>query len=279
MIYPMKYQLLDSGAEQKLERFGEFVLARPCSQAVWKPSLPMSSWKNVRASFTREPANRWVGSPPLPASWIVEHEGICFKLMPTDFGHVGMFPEHALLWSWMKPRLSSLSSKASVLNLFAYTGGATLAAAQAGAQVCHVDASKTSVAWARDNCALNQLQKAPIRWIIDDVVKFLRREVRRGHAYDGIILDPPTFGRGSKGEVFKIEKDLPEILSLCFSLLSKGPAFLILSSHTPGYTPLVLRHLLHQASGERGGTLETGELTIPGPLELTSGTYARWYVE
>lgn len=270
----MKYQLLDSGAEQKLEQFGEFVLARPCSQAVWKPTLPVSAWKNINA-FTREPANRWVGSPPLPASWVVEHQDIRFKLMPTDFGHVGMFPEHALLWTWMRARLSP---KSRVLNLFAYTGGATLAAAQAGAEVCHVDASKASVAWARENCSLNHLEKAPIRWIVDDVIKFLKREVKRGHYYDGIILDPPTFGRGNKGEVFKIEKDLPEILSLCFSLLSKDPAFVILSSHTPGYTPLVLRHLLHQACHGKEGKLEMGELTIPGPLDLTSGTYTRWYV-
>ncbi len=269
----MKYQLLDSGLEQKLEQFGQFVLSRPCSQAVWKPVLGAPDWKKANAVFTREPANRWVAIPPLPASWVVEHEGIRFKLMPTEFGHVGMFPEHALLWTWMKERIKKGSQ---ILNLFAYTGGVTLAAAQAGAEVCHVDASKTTVAWARENCALNGLEKAPIRWIVDDVIKFLLREVRRGRLYDGIILDPPTFGRGSKGEVFKIEKDLSEILRLCFSLLSKDPSFVILSSHTPGYTPLVLRHLLKQA--RQDGEIEMGELVIPGPLELTSGTYARWYV-
>lgn len=266
----MKYQLLDSGSEQKLERFGQFVLSRPCSQAVWKPVMGKQEWHDIDASFTREPANRWMASPPLPTSWVVEHQGIKFKLMPTDFGHVGMFPEHALLWAWMRDKLKKGSK---VLNLFAYTGGVTLAAAQAGAEVCHVDASKTTVAWARENCALNGLEKAPIRWIVDDVIKFLQREVRRGNFYDGIILDPPTFGRGSKGEVFKIEKDLPEILRLCFSL---KPSFVILSSHTPGYTPLVLHHLLKQAS--EGGKIEMGELVIPGPLDLTSGTYARWYV-
>lgn len=268
----MKYQLLDSGAQKKLEQFGKFVLSRPCSQAVWKPVLHAADWNKADASFTREPANRWVGMHALPPSWLVEHEGIRFKLMPTDFGHVGMFPEHALLWTWMR---SKLKRGAQVLNLFAYTGGVTLAAAKAGAEVCHVDASKTTVAWARENCALNGLEKAPIRWIVDDVIKFLQREARRGRLYDGIVLDPPTFGRGSKGEVFKIENDLPEILRLCFSLLSKDPAFVILSSHTPGYTPLVLHHLLRQASV--GGSVEKGELVIPGPLELTSGTYARWY--
>src|SRR3569832_2195063 len=197
----MKYQLLDSGAEQKLERFGQYLLSRPCSQAVWKTALSPGEWKKADATFTREPANKWMGTT-LPASWVVEHQGIRFKLMPTDFGHVGMFPEHALLWTWMRNRIKQGSQ---ILNLFAYTGGVTLAAAQAGAEVCHVDASKTTVAWARENCALNELEKAPIRWIVDDVIKFLQREVRRGRTYDGIILDPPTFGRGSKGEVFKIE--------------------------------------------------------------------------
>jgi 23S rRNA (cytosine1962-C5)-methyltransferase len=268
----MKYQLLDTGGEQKLEQFGEFVLARPCSQAIWSPSLPSLEWKGAKAVFTREPANRWVGK--LLSSWVVEHEGIKFKLMPTDFGHVGMVPEHAALWSWMRNRLSS---KSKCLNLFAYTGGASLAAAQAGADVCHVDASKTAVAWARENGVLNGLEKAPIRWIVDDVLKFLGREVRRGQKYNGIILDPPTFGRGSKGEVFKIEKDLPEILRLCFSLLSKESSFLILSSHTPGFTPLVLRHMLYQQQKE--GSIEMGELFVPGPLDLPSGTYARYVNE
>jgi 23S rRNA (cytosine1962-C5)-methyltransferase len=270
----MTYTLLDSGNQNKLERFGEHVLVRPCSQAVWKPSLDKKAWDEADALFTREPSNRWTASPPLPRSWQVSCEGILFKIVPTEFGHIGIFPEHALVWRWM---LQKMPRKCSILNLFAYTGGATLAAAKAGADVCHVDASKTTVAWARENAALNKLEKAPIRWIVDDVVKFLRREVRRGIRYDGIILDPPTFGRGNKGEVFKIEKDLPEILDLCFQLLTPEPLFVILSSHTPGYTPLVLSHLLMQAKGGRKGTIEMGEMVIPGPLDLTSGTYAGWH--
>jgi 23S rRNA (cytosine1962-C5)-methyltransferase len=257
----VEYQLLDSGSELKLERFGEYVVARPCSQAVWRPILSKEEWKKAHATFTREPSNKWMGK--LPSSWVVEHQGIQFKLMPTDFGHVGMFPEHAMLWKKI--------TGSKVLNLFAYTGVATLAAALMGAEVCHVDASKVAVAWARENCALNKLEKAPIRWIVDDVIKFLQREGRRGHQYDTIVMDPPTFGRGSKGEIFKIEKDLPEILRLCFAL---NPSQLILSSHTPGFTPLVLHHLLKQAGSQ--GTIEMGELVIPGPLDLASGTYARW---
>ncbi|MGR3912845.1 MAG: class I SAM-dependent methyltransferase [Candidatus Rhabdochlamydia sp.] len=271
----MKYQLLDSGFEQKLEQFGPYVFSRPCSQAVWTPSLPKTEWKKAHASFTREPSNRWTGKS-LPSHWVIEHESVKFKLEPTDFGHVGMFPEHGELWNWLRPRLSSQSK---MLNLFAYTGGATFAAAQMGSSVCHVDASKTAVAWARENCALNHLEKAPIRWIVDDVVKFLTREVKRKSLYNGIILDPPTFGRGNRGEIFKIETHLVEILKLCSELLADGPSFLILSSHTPGYTPLVLHHLLQQCMSNRKGVLEKGELTIKGPLDLPSGTYARWQGE
>ncbi len=267
----MAYTLLDSGNQNKLEQVGDYTLVRPCSQAVWKPQLDENGWREADAIFSREPSNRWKGN--LPSSWKLEYENLFFKIVPTDFGHLGIFPEHALLWRWMKGRLRKGSA---VLNLFAYTGGATLTAAQAGAEVCHVDASKTAVAWARENATLNRLDKAPIRWIVDDVIKFLRREVRRGKRYDGIILDPPTFGRGNKGEIFKIENDLPEILKLCFELLTPEPLFVILSSHTPGYTPLVLHHLLAQIS-ERG-TIEKGEMVVEGPLDLPSGTYARWYV-
>lgn len=267
----MAYTLLDSGHHRKLEKVGDYLLVRPCSQAVWNPTLDESEWHKADALFSREPANRWKGK--IPASWQLSYENLLFKIVPTDFGHLGVFPEHALLWRWMKERLKK---GCSVLNLFAYTGGATLTAAAAGAQVCHVDASKTAVAWARENAALSQLDKAPIRWIVDDVVKFLQREVRRKSRYDAIILDPPTFGRGNKGEVFKIENDLPKILELCFSLLSDAPLFLILSSHTPGYTPLVLHHLLVQAS-HKGG-VEQGEMVIPGPFDLPSGSFARWYV-
>ncbi|MGR3973960.1 MAG: class I SAM-dependent methyltransferase [Candidatus Rhabdochlamydia sp.] len=272
----MKYQLLDSGFEQKLEQFGPYVISRPCSQAVWAPTLPKGEWRATDASFTRDPANRWSGRERLPASWNVEHEGVKFKLEPTDFGHLGMFPEHAELWRWLRPRVG-VGSKC--LNLFAYTGGVTFAAAQMGASVCHVDASKTAVAWARQNCALNQLEHAPIRWIVDDVVKFLLREVKRKSLYHGIILDPPTFGRGNRGEVFKIDTHLIEILNLCSQLLAEGPSFLILSSHTPGYTPIVLHHLLHQCTQSKQGVIEAAELLIPGPLSLPSGTYARWYAQ
>lgn len=264
----MQYQLLDSGGAQKLERFGPVVLVRPCAQAVWKPAQPAAAWQAADATFTRYPAHQWRGR--VPREWVIEYDRLRFKLMPTDFGHVGLFPEHRELWSWVR---SKLTREATILNLFAYTGGATLACAKEGAQVCHVDASKVSVDWARHNAGLNGLTE--VRWIVDDVIGFLKREVRRSRSYDGIILDPPTFGRGSRGEVFKIEEHLGEILSLCYALLSKNPLFVVLSTHTPGYTPTVLHHMLHQAAPR--GCIEAGELTIAGPLTLPSGAYARWY--
>lgn len=261
------YQLLDSGKGQKWERFGEFILQRPCSQAIWNPQQSYP----VDALFTREPANRWTFYKKLPSFWTVSLQGIQLKIAPTDFGHLGVFPEHASLWSWMKERIEK---KTKVLNLFAYSGGATLFAASQGAEVCHVDASKGMVDWARENASLNRLEKAPIRWIVDDVIKFLKREIKRQNFYDGILLDPPTFGRGNQGEVFKIETDILILLDLCRQLLSSRPKFVIFTCHTPGMTPLVLSHLFHQVFG---CSSETGEMILssPGVLPIPSGTYLR----
>lgn len=261
------YQLLDSGSEQKWERFGDHILQRPCTQAVWKPTLKIEP----AAVFTRE--ERWVGLHSLPKSWTVLHGGVEFLISPTEFGHLGLFPEHADLWQEMR---SHISKNSRILNLFAYSGGVTLAAAQEGAEVCHLDASKGMVDWARQNAQLNRLEKAPIRWIVDDAVKFLKREKKRESFYDGIILDPPTFGRGSKGEVFKIERDILELLELCSSLLSQKPSFLLFSCHTPGWTPLILRHLLGQTMPK--GHIEVGEMALhsSGAMAIPSGSFARW---
>ena len=273
------YSLLDSGHQKKLEQFGEYTLVRPCSQALWQPRFSKEKWETIHASFSREGGNRWDQSYHLPESWVVELEGIKFKIAPTDFGHLGVFPEHALLWTWAARCIEqSRRSSCSVLNLFAYSGGATLACAKAGAEVCHVDASKGMVAWARENAGLNQLSNAPIRWIIDDVMKFLKREIKRGRRYDGIILDPPSFGRGSQGEVFKLENDMLEILDLCRQLLSEKPLFVALSNHTSGITAKVLEHLLRDMMKSNTGTYECGELLIPAAsgLSLPSGCFARW---
>lgn len=267
----MTYELLDSGNQEKLEQFGNYVIARPCSQALWKPQLPREVWERADARFTRENGNRWIYRKPLPESWIVEVEGIKFKLAPTDFGHLGVFPEHSMLWSRIQEKANESHN---LLNLFAYSGGATLAMAQTGAKVCHLDASKGMVAWARENAALNKLEKAPIRWIVDDVTKFLQREVKRGVRYDGILLDPPSFGRGRQGEMFIIERDLHPILDLCKQLLSDNPLFFILTSHTPGVTSAVMANLMMQLKPK--GNIESGELYIEGPLVIPCGSFVRW---
>ena len=273
------YALLDSGDGRKLERFGSYLLARPCAQAVWQPKLPARSWQEADASFSREGENKWTHKRPLPSSWDVEIAGLIFKLASTDFGHLGVFPEQKRFWEWMQTLIVELQPQPRVLNLFAYSGGMTLAAAKAGAAVCHLDASKGMVTWARENTALNGLQKAPIRWIIEDVHKFLLREQKRQSRYEGIILDPPSFGRGSKGELFKIETDIVPLLRNCRNLLSERPAFLLFSCHTPGFTPLVMHHLLEQTMQGMGGEIDAGELVLQGEgsaFDVPSGTYARW---
>ncbi len=274
-----KYSLVDSGDQQKLERFGDFLIARPCSQALWKPALPKSDWDRADAHFSRDGGNAWNLKSKLPESWTTEVEGVRFKISPTDFGHLGVFPEHSLLWKSMKDAIRTCKEAPHVLNLFAYSGGATLAAAQAGARVCHLDASKGMVAWARENAELNRLASAPIRWIVDDAAKFLGREIKRGVRYDGIILDPPSFGRGSKGEVFKIERDIHDLLQLCRQLLSEKPLFLIFTTHTPGMTPLVMGHLVGQKMQGLNGRIETGEMILPSDtkVDVPCGSFARWF--
>lgn len=271
------YALLDSGYGQKLERFGDLLLIRPCSQAVWTPALPKDEWAKADALFEREGGNQWQERNPLPEEWKVFLDGIWFKLKRTEFGHLGIFPEHASQWQWMQKQLRNRPD-ARILNLFAYSGGTTLAAAQAGARVCHVDSAKGMIAWARENAELNGMEKSPIRWIIDDVRKFLAREVRRKEKYEGIILDPPTFGRGKVGEVFKIERDLRKILEQCVELLSTSPLFILFSCHTPGYTPIVMKQLLSEHLEEE--KIESGEMVLmpkdQQAFKIPSGTYARW---
>lgn len=260
------YQLLQSGNGEKIERFGPYVLRRPCSQAVWRMPQHQIS---IDAEFNRD--EKWRFFQKLPKEWTVEHQGVQFQISPTDFGHLGLFPEHGDLWQWMRPHLKKGKR---LLNLFAYSGGVSLAAAQEGAEVCHLDASKGMVDWARQNAQLNKLEKAPIRWIVDDAIKFLRREKKRNSLYDAIVLDPPTFGRGSQGEVFKIENDILPLLDLCRDLLTKEPLFMIFSCHTPGFTPLCMEHLMRQTCSK--GTIETGEMVLPNALSIPSGSFARW---
>ncbi|MBO4288093.1 MAG: class I SAM-dependent methyltransferase [Kiritimatiellae bacterium] len=273
------YELLDSGDGRKLERFGRVTLSRPCSQAVWRPALPPADWRRADASFDREEGNRWHNRNALPARWEIVTAGIRFGLSGTDFGHLGIFPEQRARWEWIRARVAEAAAKGGarprVLNLFAYSGGSTLAAALGGAEVCHLDASRGMVQWARENAALNGLDAHTVRWIADDAHKFLCREIRRGRKYDAVILDPPTFGRGQNNEMYKIEKDLPETIRLCGELLSDTPLFVLLSAHTPGYTPVVLRNVL--AQGMPGAKTEAGEMLLTGKdgvLPVPSGVYA-----
>lgn len=278
------YELIDSGNQRKFERFGPYKIVRPASQAIWKPRLSEQEWRKTDGIFTREDSCQWLKE--IEGNWIVDVAGIKFKLSPTDFGHLGIFPEQKKVWIWIQSLIEQTAKLKNhpirILNLFAYSGGATIAAALAGAEVCHLDASKGMVTWARENGELNNCGNKPIRWIVDDVKKFLAREIKRKQFYDGIILDPPSFGRGNRGEVFKIEKDLPVLLEQCRKLLSKKSLFLILSCHTPSVSPLILRNLLSQTLGDFQGTVEHGELLLEGDSEvlpLPSGTYARWQNE
>jgi 23S rRNA (cytosine1962-C5)-methyltransferase len=259
-------------------------LDRPCAAAVWAPRLPVAEWAAAHAVFSREGGNHWVFQQRVPEHWPVAVGDLAFLVGPTDFGHVGVFPEHAVCWRWMEKRIVAWNTqngaaRLRLLNLFAYTGGASLAAARVGAEVCHLDASPKSVAWARENAALNGLQDAPMRWIVDDVHKFLRREKRRDSRHTAIIVDPPSFGRGRRDEVFKIDTHLRELLSLCRDVLVEAPDFVILTCHTPGYTPLVLRNVLAQAMAGLAGRVEEQEMVLPCAADgfsIPSGACAMW---
>ena len=269
------YALIDSGDGRKFERFGRVSLVRPCSQAMWRPSKPQE-WRFATAQFDRDEGNRWHGRDALPESWTIETAGIRFKLSGTDFGHLGIFPEQRKQWEWIRAKLESAPPGSKVLNLFAYSGGSTIAAAQGGTEVCHLDAAKGMVQWARENAALNGLSAHPIRWIVDDAHKFMRREIRRERRYDAVILDPPTFGRGANGEMYKIERDLKETLMLVKEVLSENPIFVLFSSHTPGLSCVAIKNILGQAFP--GTEVETGEMLLEGEsgaMPCPSGVYGR----
>ena len=274
-----EYELLDSGRGRKLERFGQYVFSRPAAAAVWEPALPASEWEKADGIFDRDGGNSWQFNTNVQESWTITVSGVRFKLSTTGFGHVGIFPEQAATWSWLQECLASAGADTpSVLNLFAYSGGATLAAAKAGAKVCHLDASKGMTQRARENATLNNLDNAPVRWIVDDVMKFLDREIRRGNSYDAIILDPPSFGRGKSKEVFKIEDSVMELMERCRKLLSRHPRFVLLSCHTPAFTPAVLTNILSQSLSRKDGVISSGELFLAGKgaMPLPSGTFALW---
>ena len=280
-----QYELLDSGRGEKLERFGDITLARPDPQALWEQKLSYETWRSADGSYVRESgeAGKWTGK--LPKEWHIEFGGLQFLIKPTSFKHTGLFPEQLSNWEWAREVLAT-KPRASVLNLFAYTGGATLAAAQAGAEVTHVDSSKTAVAWARENAALSSLSDKPIRWITEDVLVFVKRELKRGAKYDAIIMDPPAFGHGPKKELWKIEENLLELIKLCRELLSDEPLFVLINGYAEGYSPLAFAYNLAPFKEKWGGEVDYGDLTIEETRStgsgqennrlLPAGIFARW---
>lgn len=279
------YALLDSGEGERLERFGDYLLQRPAPQAFWRKRKPASFWEQRDARYERSSkgGGRWQDSPKkrLPEEWTTRIHDIDILIRPTGFGHVGVFPEQLDNLRFMQQRIRANRCEAPlrVMNLFAYTGLATMVCAKEGAEICHLDASKGVVDWAREIALANGLENEPIRWMVEDVQKFVKREIKRGHRYDALILDPPTFGRGNKGEVWKIERDIAELLLLVKQLLSDTPDFVVMSTYSPKFTPMVLRNLLADAFDDLGGEGVGFEMLIEeadGKRAMPNGVTARW---
>ena len=263
----MKYQLLDSGNKMKLEQVGPYRLIRPALNAFWKPLLPKAEWDKADGIFVRNSSGsgKWTWYKKVPERWVVEWGSFKLIMKPTNFGHLGFFAEQYQNWDFFRDFITNElgGSQATTLNLFAYSGIGSMAMAETGAKCCHLDAAKGMVDWGRENLELNR-DKVPdsIRWIVDDVTKFCNREIKRGNKYNLIALDPPSFGRGANGQVWKIEEDLPKLLNLCNQLIDKSKKFcIILSCHSPGFSPIVLENMLREVFGK--GEFISSELTIP----------------
>ncbi len=279
-----QYELLDFGNGRRLERFGRLVIDRPCPAATDpRPTLPKAKWAKADARFDRDEegqAGRWIWKEqPLPA-WTVDYGPFQLELKPSPVGQLGVFPEQAANWDWIARQVTASPRRLKVLNLFSYTGGSTLAAAAAGAEVTHIDAAKNMVAQARRNAELSGLAEAPIRWIPEDAVKFVRREIKRGNRYDAVILDPPSYGHGARGEVWRLSKHLPRLLSLCIELTAERPAFLLLTCHTPGYESPKLAELIRGALGQAAdqGKISPFEVSLKteSSRALQSGSAVRF---
>jgi 23S rRNA (cytosine1962-C5)-methyltransferase len=259
------YEFVDSGGGVKLERYGSYQFIRPEHQAIWQPALPPARWQQADAIFqptAEESGGHWKFSKPVEPAWVMRYKNLRFQVQASPSRHMGVFPEQATHWDWMGEKIKSAGRPVRVLNLFGYTGLATLAAAQAGAQVTHIDASKKSVEWARTNQALSGLNEKPIRWLVDDVVKFVRRETRRGSKYEGIILDPPKFGRGPAGQVWEFFEALPGLLQDCRSILSEQPVFVILTAYAIRASALSVHYALQEILSGLHGELTSGELVL-----------------
>lgn len=276
------YDLLDSGDGQKLERFGPYRFVRPEVQALWSKRLPAAEWNGAHATFQptgEESGGHWKFQQPVPEKWRIRYDKISFYAMTTPGRHLGVFPECAANWDWVVAAIRSANHPVRILNLFGYTGLATLSAAAAGAQVTHVDASRKAVQWARENQTLSGLETKPVRWIVDDALKFVGREARRNSRYDGVLLDPPKFGRGPKGEVWEVYKSLPGLLQACRQVLSRQALFFVLTAYAAKIPALHLGQVLSETLQDFPGHVEYGELVTrersAGRL-LSQAVFARW---
>ena len=281
------YEVFDCSNGEKLERWGDYILVRPDPQVIWDTPKTLKGWKKMNGHYHR--SSRGGGEWEffnLPEQWTINYKSLTFNLKPFSFKHTGLFPEQATNWDWFSDLISKEKTKrdndnpVKVLNLFAYTGGATLAAAAAGANVTHVDASKGMVNWAKENAVSSGLKDAPIRWLVDDCVKFVEREIRRGNKYDAIIMDPPSYGRGPKGEIWKIEDSIHSFVKLCTQILSDKPLFFLINSYTTGLAPSVLTYMIEIEVGKKfGGHVEAQEIGLPvssNDLVLPCGASGRW---
>ena len=275
------YEVIDTSDGEKLERWGDYFLVRPDPQVIWNTKKINTGWKKMNGHYHRSSAGggEWEFIN-LPKEWSIHYRDLTFRLKPFSFKHTGLFPEQAVNWDWFGRLIKEANRPLKVLNLFAYTGGATLAAAKAGATVTHVDASKGMVTWAKENAAASGLEDSSIRWLVDDCVKFVEREIRRGNTYDGIIMDPPSYGRGPKGEIWKIEDSIYPFIELTAKLLSKDSLFFLINSYTTGLQPAVLSYMINTAIVPfYGGHVEAAEIGLPvteSGLILPCGASGRW---
>lgn len=275
------YKVIDTSTGEKLERWGNYILVRPDPQVIWNTPKNNAGWRKKNGHYHRsvKGGGEWEFWN-LPEEWSIHYKELTFHLKPFSFKHTGLFPEQAVNWDWFSELIRNAGRPIKVLNLFAYTGGATLSAAKAGANVTHVDASKGMVAWAKENAAASGLKDAPIRWLVDDCVKFVEREIRRGNQYDAIIMDPPSYGRGPKGEIWKIEESIYPFIELTTQILTDKPLFYLVNSYTTGLQPAVLTYMIQTALVPRfGGVVESSEIGLPvssNGLVLPCGASGRW---
>ena len=274
------YEVLDCTSGEKLERWDKYTLVRPDPQVIWNTPKDLPGWRKMNGHYYRSSkgGGEWEFFD-LPKQWEIAYKDLRFNLKPFSFKHTGLFPEQAVNWDWFSDKIKNAGRPVKVLNLFAYTGGATLAAAAAGAAVTHVDASKGMVNWAKENAKSSGLEAAPIRWLVDDCMKFVEREIRRGNHYDGIIMDPPSYGRGPKGEIWKIEDSIYDFIKLCTQILSDTPLFFLVNSYTTGLAPAVLTYMLSTELKRFGGHVDSQEIGLPVTktgLVLPCGASGRW---